>query len=272
MTRVAAIQMVSAPEVSENLRTAKELIERAVAEGAQLIVLPENFACVGVHEKDKLKVKEDYGNGPIQAFLSNEAARHGIWLVGGTIPIVSIDKDKVHGTCLLYDAMGRCVARYDKIHLFDVQLGEEDAQHYQESATIEPGEDVVVAETPFGPVGLAVCYDLRFPELFRRMLDKGLEVIALPSAFTYTTGKAHWEPLLRARAVENLCYVIASNQGGHHANGRDTFGHTMIVTPWGEISAILANGPGVILADIDHKALHDTRRSFPSIEHRRLTD
>ncbi|MEE8264398.1 MAG: carbon-nitrogen hydrolase family protein [Gammaproteobacteria bacterium] len=270
MTQVAAIQMVSGPEVGENLDTASELIKQAVDDGAKLVVLPENFAFIGLNEEDKLTVQEVYGAGPIQAFLSKKAARHKIWLVGGTIPLASQHKDKVYGACLLYDPTGRCVAHYNKIHLFDVQLSENEDEHYQESATIQAGEEVVVADTPFGHLGLAVCYDLRFPELFRHMLDEDMNIIALPSAFTYTTGKAHWEPLVRARAVENLCYVIASNQGGHHVNGRDTFGHSMIVNPWGEITAALTDGPGVALADLDPEHLHQTRSNFPAIDHRKL--
>ncbi|MDQ2696354.1 MAG: carbon-nitrogen hydrolase family protein, partial [Pseudomonadota bacterium] len=234
MTVVAAVQMTSGPAVEANLREAGRLLDEAAGRDARLVVLPENFAHMGLQETDTLAIAEAEGRGPVQAFLSRQAADHGFWLVGGTIALRAGDGRRVRSACLLYDDQGRLAARYDKIHLFDVQLpgGRES---YLESATVEPGERVVVADTPFGKLGLAVCYDLRFPELFRRMLDQGMEIMALPAAFTAVTGQAHWQPLLRARAIENLCHVVASAQGGVHANGRQTHGHSMIIDPWGAI-------------------------------------
>lgn len=262
--------MASGPNVQANLLEAERLIQQAADEGAELVVLPENFAIMGMSEQDKLRVRERPGEGPLQAFLSEQARRHGLWLVGGTVPLESPDPDKVYAACLLFDDAGRQVVRYDKIHLFDVHLEEGD-ERYNESATVAYGDTVQVVETPFGRLGLAVCYDLRFPELFRRMLDRGVEIVALPSAFTERTGKAHWESLVRARAIENLIYVIAADQGGYHVNGRETHGHSMIVDPWGLILARLPKGQGVITAEIDRERQRRTRRSFPTIEHRRLT-
>ncbi len=267
MPMVAAVQMASGPNVNANLCEAERLITKAAAAGARLVVLPENFALMGHCESDKVGMREAEGNGPLQAFLSRQAERHRIWLVGGTIPLQSTDQHKVRASCLLFDANGRQVARYDKIHLFDVQVVDS-AESYNESETIEAGDRPVVADTPFGPLGLAVCYDLRFPELFRNMVDEGMEILALPAAFTAITGKAHWEILLRARAIENLCYVIASAQGGYHANGRRTHGSSMIVDPWGRIVDHLPNGAGIVLAPLDHGRLESTRRLFPALQHR----
>ncbi len=269
MNRVAAIQMASGPNVSANLLEADRLIGKAVDGGASLVVLPENFALMGMTEHDKVRARETDGAGPIQEFLSEQAARHGIWLVGGAIPIAVDEADKVNASCLLYNDKGERVARYDKIHLFDVTLSE-NGENYTESETIVPGNEVVVVDTPFGKLGLAVCYDLRFPELFRRMLQEGVEIIALPSAFTAITGKAHWESLIRARAIENLCFVIASAQGGYHANGRETHGDSMIVDPWGVVLDRLPRGSGVVVADIDLERQRDIRRNFPALEHRKI--
>jgi deaminated glutathione amidase len=269
MNRVAAIQMASGPNVNANLLEADRLISRAVATGAGLVVLPENFALMGLSEQDKVQAREVDGRGPVQDFLAQQAARHGIWLVGGTVALEASVAGKVRAASLLYDDTGACVARYDKMHLFDVQLVDS-AEHYIESETIEPGDQVVVVDTPLGRLGLAVCYDLRFPELFRRMLDEGMELLTLPSAFTAITGKAHWEALLRARAIENLCYVVAAAQGGYHVNGRETHGDSMIVDPWGVVLDRLPRGSGVISAEIDRERLANTRRTFPSIAHRRL--
>lgn len=220
MSIMAAIQMVSGPSVAENLATAAELLAQAATAGARLAVLPENFALMGRQEDDKVMVRELEGEGPMQTFLAEQAARHRIWLVGGTIPLRAADEaHRVRAACLLFDDRGRRVVRYDKVHLFDVQvLGS--AERYAESATIQPGERYVVADLPNGRLGLSVCYDLRFPEQFRALMERGMEILALPAAFTAATGKAHWETLLRARAIENQCYVIASAQGGKHANGR----------------------------------------------------
>ena len=269
MSVVACIQMASSPNVGANLLEAERLIEEAVSQQARLVVLPENFALMGKTETDKVEAREADNNGPIQSFLAEQASRHGIWLVGGTIPMVASDANKVRATCLVFDDTGKQVARYDKIHLFDVELVDSDEQ-YTESETIEPGDKVVVIDSPFGRMGVAVCYDLRFPELFRQQLEDGMEILVLPSAFTAITGRAHWEVLVRARAIENLCYVIAPDQGGYHLSGRETYGHSMIVDPWGTVMNSLARGPGVVCADVELGRLNSARRNFPSIEHRRL--
>ena len=269
MSVAACIQMASGPNIGANLLEAERLIEEAVSQQARLVVLPENFALMGKTEHDKVEHREEAGNGTIQAFLSEQASRHGIWLVGGTLPMVANDDNKIRATCLVFNDKGEQVARYDKIHLFDVELVDSDEQ-YTESETIEPGDQVVVIDTPFGRMGVAVCYDLRFPELFRQQLEAGMEILVLPSAFTAITGRAHWDVLVRARAIENLCYVIAPDQGGYHLNGRETYGHSMIVDPWGTVLNSLARGPGVVCADIELGLLNSARRNFPSIEHRRL--
>ena len=269
MSIAACIQMASGPNVGANLLEAERLIEEAVSQQAQLVVLPENFALMGVTEHDKVEHREKQGSGAIQTFLSEQSARHGIWLVGGTLPMVADDERKVRATCLVFNDKGEQAARYDKIHLFDVQLVDSNEQ-YTESETIEPGHQVVVVDTPFGRMGVAVCYDLRFPELFRQQLDAGMEILVLPSAFTAITGRAHWEVLVRARAIENLCYVIAPDQGGYHLNGRETYGNSMIVDPWGTVLNRLSRGPGVVCAAIDLGLLNSVRRNFPSIQHRRL--
>jgi len=204
----------------------------------------------------------------MQTFLSEQARKHQIWIVGGTIPIWYDDPNKIIAACILYNAQGEVVARYEKIHLFDVELGNDES--YKESETIASGSKVVVADTPFGKLGLAICYDLRFPELFRHLIDKGAEIIAIPSAFTATTGRAHWEVLVRARAIENLCYVIAADQGGYHLSGRNTFGDSMIVDPWGNVLNRLSQGAGVVVADIDIERMKKTRRTFPCLQHRKL--
>lgn len=269
MSVVACIQMASSPNIGANLLEAERLIEEAVSQHARLVVLPENFALMGRNEQDKVAVREAPGTGAIQTFLAEQSARHGIWLVGGTIPMQADDPNKVRASCLVFDDKGEQVARYDKIHLFDVALVDSGEQ-YTESDTIEPGHEVVVIDSPFGRMGVAVCYDLRFPELFRQQLDLGLEVLVLPSAFTAITGRAHWEVLVRARAIENLCYVIAPDQGGYHLNGRETYGHSMIVDPWGTVLNSLSRGPGVVCAEIELGRLQSARRNFPSIAHRRL--
>ncbi len=270
MNRVAAIQMASGPNLAANLGEAERLITQAAGDGAELVVLPENFALMGKSEFDKLPIREKDDGGPIQDFLAAQADRHGIWLVGGTIPLSCTVPDKVYASCLLYDADGQRVSRYDKIHLFDVSIKENNEEQYSESTTIHPGQEVVVADTPLGRLGLAVCYDLRFPEQFRCLLNQGMEMVAIPAAFTAITGKAHWELLVRARAVENLCYVIAADQGGFHVGGRETHGESMIVDPWGIVVARLNRGPGVTLANMDRERLDSIRRSFPATEHRRL--
>ncbi len=234
MNRLAAVQMASGPRVHANLLAAGRLIAEAARGGARLVVLPENFAHMGREEHDKLALAEQPGDGPIQDFLAREAARLGIWIVGGTLPLAGRDAGRVRASCLVYDERGRQVARYDKMHLFDVEVvGSE--ERYMESDTVEPGDELAVVDTPVGRLGLAVCYDLRFPELFRCLQARGAEIIVLPSAFTAVTGQAHWEPLLRARAIENLCYIVAAAQGGSHASGRQTHGDSMIVDRWGLI-------------------------------------
>lgn len=269
MNRVAAIQMASGPNISANLIEAERLISLAADAGARLVVLPENFALMGMSEYDQVNVREEDGAGHIQDFLAEQAAKRGVWLVGGTVPLVAQDPNKVRAACLLFDDTGKRVARYDKIHLFDVEILDS-GEDYTESRTIEPGDEVVVVDSPFGRLGLAVCYDLRFPELFRRMLDQGAEIFAVPSAFTAITGRAHWEVLVRARAVENLCYVVAAAQGGYHVNGRETHGDSMIVDPWGVVLDRLTRGSGVVIAAADKERIASTRRHFPTIEHRRL--
>jgi nitrilase len=263
--RAAAVQMVSTPVVAENLAAAGALIAEAAAAGAQLVALPEYFCVMGRHERDKVALRERFGDGPIQSFLAEAAARHRVWLVGGTVPLDSADPERVRNSSLVFDAAGRCVARYDKIHLFGLDLGEE---RFREANTIEPGERPVGVDTPFGRLALSVCYDLRFPELYRALAP--MELIAVPSAFTATTGRAHWEPLLRARAIENLAWVIAPAQGGAHPNGRRTHGHSMIVNPWGEIVASRAEGPGIVIADIDPTYTQRMRASLPALAHRVL--
>jgi predicted amidohydrolase len=267
MVCVAAVQMASGPNVKANLIEAARLIGEAVNNGAGLVVLPENFAIMGLSEYDKLNNSELENHGPIQKFLSQQAARYSIWLVGGTVPLETRNRKKVRASCLLFDDTGQRVARYDKVHLFDVEL-QDSQQPYTESLTIEAGQRVVVADTPYGRLGLAVCYDLRFPELFRCMLDREMQILALPAAFTAVTGKAHWEVLVRARAIENLCYVIAAGQGGFHLNGRETYGDSMIVEPWGTILGRLPRGTGIVTADVDIARVTELRRIFPVEQHR----
>lgn len=266
----AAVQMVSGTDVAANLTRAARLIGQAAATGAALVALPENFAFLGRHERDKLAVAEADGAGPIQDFLASTAARHNIHLVGGTIPLRGADPGRVRAACLLFGPDGRRLARYDKIHLFDVNVGADGGERYRESASIEPGADIVAVDTDLGRLGLAVCYDVRFPELFRALLARGAEILVLPSAFTETTGATHWHLLCRARAVENLCYLLAPGQGGLHDNGRRTYGHSLIAGPWGEVLAEHASGEGVACARIDRGALRRLRQRFPAVEHRRL--
>ncbi|MES9858105.1 MAG: carbon-nitrogen hydrolase family protein [Sedimenticola sp.] len=268
--KIAAIQMATSPNVSANLLEAERLIAEAVDNGAGLVVLPENFAFLGKRQSELCSLREADNDGPLQEFLSQLAKRYSIWLVGGTIPLEAKDNSKVRAASLVYNSDGERVARYDKIHLFDVNLIEAN-ERYIESSTIEPGEEAVVVDTPFGKLGLAICYDLRFPELFRMLLDKGMEIACLPAAFTAITGKAHWETLVRARAIENLSYVVASAQGGFHMNGRETHGHSMIVDPWGNILEQLPSGTGSVCSPLDLEYLASTRRNFPTIDHRKLT-
>lgn len=263
--RVAAIQMASGPNVSANLAEAERLIAMAVAQGAKLVVLPEYFCIMGLKETDKVAVCEVEGKGPIQKFLSAQARKNKIWLVGGSVPLEASVPGKVRNSCLVYDDKGKLAARYDKIHLFGLDLGNE---HYREEETIEAGDQIVVLETPFGRIGLSVCYDLRFPELYRSMKD--VDLIVVPSAFTDTTGKAHWETLVRARAIENLAYVVAPAQGGYHLSGRETHGNTMIVDPWGVILDRLPRGSGVVVASVNRAYQASLRQSLPALQHRTI--
>jgi len=262
MAKVAALQMCSSHLVSENLAMAAKLIAEAKANSAELVVLPEMFAAMGLKEQDKLKIKEKYGDGLIQNFLAEQALKNNIWIVAGTIPISTQTENKARASCLIYNNQGVVVARYDKIHLFDVTLSARES--YFESSTIEAGNNIVVLDTPIGKLGIAVCYDIRFPRLFAGLHELGAEIIAIPAAFTMKTGAAHWELLARARAVENFCYVIGACQGGTHTSQRQTYGHSLIVDPWGKIMTELNESkPGVIYADIDLKYLADIRKSIP---------
>ena len=266
---VAVIQMNSGSDVAANLARADELIGCAVAGGAGLVVLPEVFAFVGRDLGEQLGVCEEDGSGPIQDFLAARAGAHGAWLVGGTFPLRSPIPGRAYAACALYDPRGRRAALYRKIHLFDVRLGDT-GEDYSESRVFTHGDEIVVADTPFGRCGLAVCYDLRFPETFRAMLDRGVDLIALPSAFTEATGRAHWETLVRSRAIENLVYVAAANQTGSHANGRATWGHSMIVDPWGRTLAGLGRGEDVAVARLDRAFQEKLREEFPCAGHRRV--
>ncbi len=263
--RIAAIQMTAGPKVPANLKEAARLIDIAVSKGARLVALPEYFCIMGMKDADKVAVREEAGSGPIQEFLSGTAKRHGIWLVGGSVPLVSSKPDKVRNSCLVYDDSGKQVARYDKMHLFNLVLGKE---RYAEEKTIEAGNEVVTLESPFGRIGLSICYDLRFPELYRSMGK--VDVIFAPAAFTATTGKAHWETLIRARAIENLVYMVAPAQVGHHVNGRETYGNSMIVDPWGVVLDRLPHGSGVVLANINQGYQASVRNSLPALKHRTL--
>ena len=257
--------MASGPNVAANLKEARRLIGMAAAQGARLVALPEYFAIMGMHEHDKVRVREADGSGPIQEFLADAAKQHGVWIVGGSAPLVAKDPCRVRNSCLVYDDQGRRVARYDKIHLFGFDMGKE---QYSEERTIEPGGEVQVVDTPFGRLGLSICYDLRFPELYRAMQD--VDIILVPSAFTETTGKAHWETLIRARAIENLAYVLAPAQGGYHVNGRETHGDSMIVDPWGVVLDRLPRGSGVVIAGVYPDHVLRLRQSLPALSHRTI--
>jgi len=263
--KIAAVQMISGPEVAPNLVTAARLIAEAASAGAKLVVLPEYFPLIDATDEARLAAREPFGNGPLQDFLADAAARHGIWLVGGSIPLAAAEPNKLLNTCLVFDASGRQVARYDKIHLFAFNKGEES---YDEAKAIAAGSSVVSVETPFGRLGLAICYDLRFPELFRAM--GRVDLLALPAAFTETTGRAHWRVLLRARAIENQCYLVAAAQGGRHPTGRVTHGNSLIVDPWGEVIADMDKGEGVVSAELDRARVAEIRTNLPALEHRRI--
>jgi nitrilase len=263
--RIAAIQMISGPDVGPNLLTAEQLIRQAATAGAQLVALPEYFPLIGASDSERLAARESAEQGPIQSFLSEIARELGIWLVGGSLPLTADDPAKLRNSCLVYGPDGKRVARYDKIHLFGFTRG---AESYNESLTIEAGTQAVAFDTPLGRIGLAICYDLRFPELFRAL--GAVDLLVVPAAFTETTGRAHWELLLRARAVENQCYLLAAAQGGEHPSGRITHGNSMIVDPWGEVLARLDKGSGVVTAEIDPARLAEVRASLPALQHRVL--
>jgi nitrilase len=271
--RVAAVQMVSTTEVEANLRDAAALVAQAAGAGARLVVLPEYFCLMGRRDTDKVGIRETLGSGPLQDFLSGLAARHGIWLAGGTVPVAADDPARVRNTLPVYDPQGRLAAHYDKIHLFALRNG---AEQYDESRTIVAGREPVSfgmtgTDAPGAAglrVGLSICYDLRFPELYRRLA--GADLVLVPAAFTATTGRAHWETLLRARAIENLCYVLASAQGGTHENGRSTWGRSMLIDPWGEIVAQTGEGAGVLVADLDPARILECRARLPALGHRVL--
>lgn len=267
--KIAALQMVSAVEWSSNQAQAQSLLEQAAAQDVELAVLPEYFCIMGRKDTDKLALQERFGDGPIQSFLSDTAKRLGIWIVGGTLPLSTNDPLKVTNSSLVFNPQGECVTRYDKIHLFRFTQGQES---YDESRVLVPGQNPVAFDLPSRDgssyrVGLSICYDLRFPELFRQLNS---HLLLAPSAFTYTTGQAHWELLLRARATENLCYVLASAQGGLHENGRITWGHSMVVGPWGQVLSLQSSGPGVVISDIDHTAIQECRTKLPALDHRCL--
>ena len=267
ITKVAALQMCSSENIDDNLQTAYRLIGEAAQQGAKLIALPEMFPLTSYQNDKRIYIHETFGQGKIQDFLSHTAKEYGVWLVGGTIPIRGAEGPKVYAACLVYNDQGQCVGRYDKIHLFDVTLSA--TEFYRESDTIRPGNQSVVIDTPFGKLGLAVCYDVRFPELFNELFAKGAQIIALPSAFTLKTGAAHWHVLTRARAVDTFCYVLAPAQGGLHASGRETYGHSIIVDPWGRIIAEGdANTVGVIYADINLDEVKRVREAIPIADYK----
>lgn len=270
---VAAVQMISGPRVVDNLAVAGRLVAEAAAQGAQLVVLPEYFPIIGLTEGDKIKVREEDAltgsGGVIQSFLAETALKHGIWLIGGSIPLAADTPDKVLNSCVAYSPAGLRVARYDKIHLFGFKKG---AERYDEAATIQAGKQLVAFDTSFGRIGLSICYDLRFPELYRALstAEQPVDLFVVPAAFTETTGRAHWELLLRARAVENQCYVMGCGQGGRHESGRETHGNSMLVDPWGTIVDRKQKGPGLAIGLLNHGYLHEVRESLPALRHRVL--
>lgn len=263
--RIAALQMVSGPRVADNLLTAGRLVEEAVAQGAQLVALPEYFPIIGAADADRVRAREDFGQGPIQDWLAETAQRFGVWIFAGSIPLTATVPEKMRNTSLVFNPQGDCVKRYDKIHLFGFKKGDES---YDEAAFIEAGKELAAVDTPFGRVALSICYDLRFPELYRALSP--VDLILMPAAFTDTTGRAHWEILLRARAIENQCYLLAVGQGGKHENGRLTHGNSMIIDPWGEILDRKVKGPGIVIADLDHARIAEIRESLPALAHRIL--
>jgi len=269
MGRVAAIQMTSGHVVADNLAAAAALLREAKDAGAEIACLPENFCFIGLKDADKLQVAEPDGDGVVQNFLSAQARALQMWILGGTAVLRGDTSSRVANSSLLFDADGKRVARYDKIHLFDVTIPGRNEQ-YLESRHVTPGSSAVLADTPVGRLGMSVCYDMRFPELYRDLVSRGAEWLAMPAAFTVPTGIAHWETLLRARAIENLCYVVAPAQWGTHSSGRETYGDTIIIDYWGQVLSRMAKGTGVITADIDLSKLSESRRRFPALDNRRL--
>jgi len=270
--KAASLQMVSGQVLADNLAHARALLEQAAQAGAELAVLPEYFCLMGASDQDKLALAEPFGDGPVQRFLAQAARECGLWLVGGTLPLTSGDAVRVRNSSLVFDPLGVCVARYDKIHLFGFDRGDE---HFHEARSIEPGDapvhfDLAARDGSTWRVGLSVCYDLRFPELYRAHARAGCDLLLVPSAFTWTTGRAHWEVLLRARAIENQAFVLAAAQGGQHENGRRTWGHSMIVDPWREVLAQQAEGAAVVLAELDAGRLREVRAQLPALDHRVL--
>ncbi|HTT07091.1 MAG TPA: carbon-nitrogen hydrolase family protein [Steroidobacteraceae bacterium] len=266
---VAALQMSSGPDVAANLATAATLLAQARDAGARVAVLPENFSFIGRRDADKRAIAERDGDGPVQRFLSEQARTLGLWIVGGTTPLSASPEERVAAACLVYADDGRRMARYDKIHLFDVDIPDRN-ESYRESANIAPGSRPTVVPTPAGMLGLSVCYDVRFPELYRLLAAAGAQWLTVPAAFTVPTGRAHWETLLRARAIENLAYIVAAGQWGRHDNGRETYGDSLIVDPWGVVLARLPEGTGIVTATLDLAAQEETRRRFPALTHRVL--
>jgi nitrilase len=262
--RLAGVQMISGPTVEANLATAETLLAEAADAGAQMVALPEYFPIISDNDAKRAAVSETFGNGPIQEWLQEMAARYAFWLFGGSIPIAAAKTGRVYNSMLVINPQGECVARYDKLHLFAFDNGRE---HYDEAESIAPGKAPVAVETPFGRVGLSICYDLRFPELYRHL--GALDLILVPAAFTDTTGRAHWEILLRARAIENQCYLLAAAQGGKHPTGRRTHGNSMIVDPWGEILDRKGSGNGLVMAELDHARIRQVRAQLPALKHRR---
>ena len=265
--KIAAVQMVATPDVDRNIADARRLVAQAADAGARLVALPEYFCLMGQRDDDKLAIAEADGDGPLQAFLADTARRHGIWLIGGTLPIRTATADRVRNACCVYGPDGARVARYDKIHLFAFDNGRE---RYDEGRVLEAGSEPVAFDAEGLRVGLSICYDLRFPELYRALMQPPCDLLVVPAAFTYTTGQAHWELLLRARAVENQCHVLASAQGGQHENGRRTWGHSMVIDPWGEVLAVQAEGEGVAVADAALERRNAVREQLPALAHRRL--
>lgn len=266
--KAAAIQMTSGRDVAANLDAAAKLIGEARTAGADLIVLPENFGYLGAEDRERQAVAESPDGGPMQDFLAARAREHGVWLVGGTVPIRA-GNDRSVSRSYLMTPEGERAGQYDKIHLFDVAVPGAEAESYRESATTAPGEQVVAVETPLGRIGMTICYDVRFPALFHRLGQLGMDILVLPAAFTVPTGRVHWQPLLQARAIESIVYVVAAGQCGEHAGGRRTYGHSMIIGPWGDVLAQRADDPGVVLADLDMISLTSLRRQFPVLSHRR---